>query len=139
MPSSSAKKATRSVHSPLLIIANWTRSAFTYAFAIYVWVTAPTFGYQPECNPETRLVFFGASLPALGSGRILNLIIWGIFSLLFLYRSITGSRTIYVAFLALFSARAGQALLKPKQPPRKEVHREIVTRFNWATRESSET
>lgn len=140
MAASSAKKVTRSVHSPLLILANWTRSALTYAFAIYVWVTAPTFGSgSPECNAATRLIFFGASLPALGSGRILNLTIWGIFTLLFLYRAIAGSKTIFLAFLALFSATQSQALLKPKQPPRKVVHREMVTRVDFATGERTET
>ena len=140
MGSSSPKKSTRSVHSPLLILANWTRSAFTYAFAIYVWVTAPTFGSGPPgCNEATRLIFFGASLPALGSGRILSLTIWGLFSLLFLYRAIKGFPTIYVAFLALFSSNASQALLKPKQPPRNEVHREMISRVNYATEERTET
>ncbi|CAA7262100.1 unnamed protein product [Cyclocybe aegerita] len=128
------KNATRSVHSPLLIIANWTRSVFTYSFALYVWIAAPNFGSDPpECNEATRLIFFGASLPALGSGRILSLAGWGLFTLLFIWRTLKGAGTILIAFQALFSSTASQALLKPKHPPKNEVHRELVTRTDFVT------
>lgn len=131
---SESKHALRKVHSPLLIIANWTRSVFTYSFAIYVWVTAPTFGSgPPECNTVTKLIFFGASLPALGSGRVLNLVGWGLLTLLFLYRSIRGFGTIWLAFKALFSPSAGQTLLKPKRPVENEVHLEAVDTYNYGT------
>lgn len=128
----------RPIHSPLLIIANWTRSAFTYSFALYVWISAPTFGSgPPECNAATRLIFFGASLPALGSGRWLNLAVWGILTLFFLWRAIKGWRTIFVAFRALFSSTAIEALLKPKHPPKNEVHREMVYRKDFRTGQES--
>jgi len=131
---SESKHTLRKVHSPLLIIANWTRSVFTYSFAIYVWVTAPTFGSgPPECNTVTKLIFFGASLPAVGSGRVLNLVGWGLLTLLFLYRSIRGFGTILLAFKALFSPSAGQTLLKPKRPVENEVHLEAVDRYNYGT------
>ncbi|CAA7262113.1 unnamed protein product [Cyclocybe aegerita] len=66
---SQRKGGTHPVHSPLLVIANWMRSALTYAFALYVWIAAPTLGSgPPECNEATRLIFFGESLPALASG-----------------------------------------------------------------------
>ncbi|KAF9531078.1 hypothetical protein CPB83DRAFT_849293 [Crepidotus variabilis] len=137
---SNHKNPLRSVHSPLLIVANWTRSALTYSFALYVWISAPTFGSgSRECNEATRLIFFGASLPALGSGRYLNLTIWGVFTLLFVYRALKGARTIAIACRALLSSSASQALLKPKGPPRNEVHREIVTRFNFKSRERTTT
>ncbi|KDR76997.1 hypothetical protein GALMADRAFT_424162 [Galerina marginata CBS 339.88] len=136
----SKKNVLRSVHSPLLIVANWTRSALTYSFAMYVWIAAPTFGSgPPECNAATRLIFFGASLPALGSGRWLNLAGWGVLSLLFIWRTIKGSKTIFIALRALFSKRASQALLKPKHTPKNEVHRETVMRKNFATGEVSHT
>jgi hypothetical protein len=138
MSPSSGKNAMRPVHSPLLIVANWTRSAFTYSFALYVWISAPTFGSgSPECNAATRLVFFGASLPALGSGRWLNLAVWGIFTLLFLWRAVKGWSTIFVAFRALFSTTAIEALLKPKHPPKNEVHREMVYRKDFRTGQES--
>jgi hypothetical protein len=38
--------------------------AFT-AFNIYVWVTAPHFGSQPECNASTVYVVFGVSITAI--------------------------------------------------------------------------
>ena len=44
---SESKHTLLKVHSSLLIVANWTRSVFTYSFAIYVWVTAPTSGSGP--------------------------------------------------------------------------------------------
>ncbi|KAF8909687.1 hypothetical protein CPB84DRAFT_1842921 [Gymnopilus junonius] len=132
----SKKNATRSVHSPLLIVANWTRSALTYSFALYVWIAAPTFGSGPPvCNAATRLIFFGASLPALGSGRWLSLAGWGVLTFFFVWRSIKGLRTILIAFEALFSKSASQALLKAKHPPRNEVHWEMVTRTDFATGE----
>jgi hypothetical protein len=137
---SSNKNGVRRVHSPLLIIANWTRSAFTYSFAIYVWATAPTFGSGPrECNEATRLIFFGASLPALGSGRILNLTGWGLLTLLFLQRTVKGSKTIFVATQALFSSSAGDVLLKPKRPAENEVNLETVERHNYGTGEHRRT
>ncbi|KAF8961867.1 hypothetical protein BDZ97DRAFT_1177690 [Flammula alnicola] len=140
MSPSSSKNATRSVHSPLLIVANWTRSAFTYSFAMYVWISAPTFGSGPPgCNAATRLIFFGASLPALGSGRYLNLAGWGVLTLLFVWRAIKGSQTILIAMRALFSSIGSQALLKPKYDPKNEVHRETVTRKNFATGETTRT
>ncbi|KAF8152964.1 hypothetical protein B0H34DRAFT_677195 [Crassisporium funariophilum] len=140
MTPSSPKNSMRSVHSPLLIVANWMRSAFTYSFAIYVWMTAPTFGSgPPECNEATRLIFFGASLPALRSGRILMLSVWGLFTLLFIWRTLRGFKTIFIAFQALFSSSASQALLKPKHPPKNEVHREVVTRVNFTTGETTQT
>ena len=136
----SRKNPMRSVHSPLLIVANWTRSALTYSFALYVWITAPTFGSGPrECNEATRLIFFGASLPALGSGRILNLVGWGLLTLLFFWRALKGARTIFAALQAMFSSTASQSLLKPKHPPKNEIHRETVTRVNWSTGEKSTT
>ena len=139
MQPTSGKHAMRSVHSPLLIAANWTRSALTYSFALYVWISAPTFGSnEPGCNQATKFIFFGAKLPALGSGRVLNLIVWGILTFLFLYRAIKGSGTIFVAFQALISRTASQALLRPKNPTN-EVHRERVTRKNFGTGEVSET
>lgn len=137
-----ANKTTplRSVHSPLLIVANWTRSALTYSFALYVWISAPTIGSGPlECNAATKLIFFGASLPALSSGRYLNLAIWSVLTLLFLYRTMKSYTTILVATAALFSSTASQALLKPKEPPKNEIHREIVTRKNYATGETTLT
>ncbi|PPQ96480.1 hypothetical protein CVT26_010474 [Gymnopilus dilepis] len=136
----SKKNATRSVHSPLLIVANWTRSALTYSFALYVWISAPTFGQgPPECNAATRLIFFGASLPALGSGRWLNLAGWGILTFFFVWRTIKGRRTILISFEALFSKRASQALLKAKHSPKNEVHSEVVTRTDFATGKVTQT
>ncbi|CAI7568378.1 unnamed protein product [Penicillium bialowiezense] len=35
------------------------------AFNIYVWVTAPYFGSQPKCNPDTVYVVFGISIIAV--------------------------------------------------------------------------
>lgn len=138
MASTTHKSAVRKVHSPLLIIANWTRSALTYTFALYVWITAPTFGAGPKaCNEATRLIFFGASLPALGAGRILNLTGWGLLSALFLWRTLKGSATIIIAFSALFSSNAAQALLKPKSPVVDEVYVEAVEKHNFRTGEIS--
>ncbi|KAK6523314.1 hypothetical protein TWF281_001293 [Arthrobotrys megalospora] len=34
------------------------------AFNVYVWITAPTFGSQPECNSSTVYVVFGVSISA---------------------------------------------------------------------------
>ncbi|KAK6332692.1 hypothetical protein TWF730_004351 [Orbilia blumenaviensis] len=34
------------------------------AFTVYVWITAPTFGSQPECNISTVYVVFGVSVSA---------------------------------------------------------------------------
>lgn len=34
------------------------------AFNVYLWVTAPNFGSQPECNPDTIYVVFGVSIKA---------------------------------------------------------------------------
>ncbi|KAH6645152.1 hypothetical protein BKA67DRAFT_670730 [Truncatella angustata] len=34
------------------------------ALTAYIWVTAPTFGAQPECNADTVYVVFGVSIPA---------------------------------------------------------------------------
>lgn len=139
-PSSNKENALRSIHSPLLIIANWTRSTLTYSFALYVWISAPTFGSGPkECNAATKFIFFGASLPALGSGRYFNLTVWGLLSLLFVYRSLNRFKTILVSFAALFSANASQALLKPREPPKNEVHREIVSRTDFTTGETGIT
>lgn len=131
-----SRHSTRAVQSPLLIVANWVRSALTYSFAMYVWIAAPNFGSDgPACNAQTRFIFFGASLPALGSGRYLSLAGWGLFTLLFLYRAVKGSTTIGYATRALFSSVAGQKLLKPRRDPKNEVHRETVVRKNFATGE----
>ena len=139
-PSSNKDNALRSIHSPLLIIANWVRSALTYAFALYVWISAPTFGSGPkECNAATKFILFGASLPAVGSGRYFNLAVWGLLFLWFIYRSLSGSKTILVSFAALFSANASQALLRPREAPRNEIHREIVTRTDFVTGETGMT
>ena len=35
------------------------------AFNVYVWITAPTFGSQPQCNDKVVYVLFGLSIPAL--------------------------------------------------------------------------
>ncbi|KAJ5489254.1 hypothetical protein N7539_004144 [Penicillium diatomitis] len=35
------------------------------AFNVYLWVTAPTFGSQPSCNPDTVYVVFGVSIRAV--------------------------------------------------------------------------
>ena len=80
-----------------------------------------------------QLIFFGTSLPALGSGRVLNLVGWGLLTLLFWYRSIRGFGTILLAFKALFSPSAGQTLLKPKRPVENEVHLEAVDTYNYGT------
>ncbi|PPQ95077.1 hypothetical protein CVT25_002600 [Psilocybe cyanescens] len=140
MAPQSTKNSTRSVHSPLLIVANWTRSAFTYSFALYVWISAPTFGQgPPECNKATFFIFFGASLPALGSGRYLNLAVWSILTLTFVWRSLKGARTIFISLHALFSKTASQALLRPKHSAENEVHREVVRRKNFVTGETTQT
>lgn len=57
------KKAMCSVHSPLLILANWTHLRMTFGSKL------------SECNAAARLMFFGASsLPPSGSGgKVLNL------------------------------------------------------------------
>ncbi|KAF9484050.1 hypothetical protein BDN70DRAFT_928653 [Pholiota conissans] len=134
------KNSTRAMHSPLLIIANWVRSALTYSFAMYVWISAPTLGSgTPACNAATKLIFFGASLPALGSGRWLSLAIWSLATLLFLKRTLQGSTTIFYATRALFSTIASQKLLKPKRDPKREVRRETVTRKDFGTGEVSRT
>ena len=136
----SKHSATRAVHSPLLIAANWVRSALTYAFALYVWIAAPTFGAAtPACNARTRLIFFGASLPALGSGRYMSLAGWGLFSALFVYRALRGRTTILCAVQALGGGVKGQRLLTPKRDPKNEVHRETVRRKNFATGEETST
>ncbi|KAJ3511415.1 hypothetical protein NLJ89_g4119 [Agrocybe chaxingu] len=137
---SQRKSSTHLVHSPLLIIANWMRSALTYAFALYVWISAPTLGSgPPECNEATRLIFFGASLPALGSGRFLSLAVWGVATVLFVKRTIKGSMTISIAFRALFSDTASQALLQPKERPKNEVLQECVTVVDFATGDTTDT
>ena len=47
----------------LLAITTVAGCAFI-AFNAYVWVTAPTFGSQPECNDTTTYVVFGVSISA---------------------------------------------------------------------------
>ena len=64
---------------------------------------------------------------------MLNLVGWGLLTLLFLYRSIRGFGTILLAFKALFSPSAGQTLLKPKRPVENEVHVEEVDTYNYGT------
>ncbi|KAJ2915717.1 hypothetical protein MD484_g4683, partial [Candolleomyces efflorescens] len=121
----------RRAHSPLLILANWLRSALTYALALFVWGTAPNFGQgPPECDRKTRLIFFGASLPALGSGRTLNLTGWGILTALFAWRTLKGSWTLLAALQGLFSENV---LLKPKDPPKNELNLETMEKYNYVT------
>jgi hypothetical protein len=105
--------------SPILILTNWARSALTYAFALYVWATAPTFGVAIQCNPSTRFIFFGASLPATGSGRTLNLVVWGIGGGFFAIRLLRLSTldTLWICVRALFSETARNRLLRPRRPP----------------------
>ncbi|KZP12447.1 hypothetical protein FIBSPDRAFT_936920 [Athelia psychrophila] len=39
------------------------------AFGFYIWHGAKTFGSQPECNADTKLIFFGKSESATQHGR----------------------------------------------------------------------
>ena len=105
--------------SPLLIIINWTRSALTYALAMWVWTTAATFGESVECNSATRFILFGASLPALGAGRIVNMVIWAIGTALFGFRLLRPSTldTLFICLLSLFSSQARYRLLRARRPP----------------------
>ena len=107
--------ATRRMGSPILILANWIRSALTYSFALYVWITAATFGSQPECNHTVSFILFGAKLPATTSGRIFNLTFWGLGTLIFLYRTILRFDTLRTAALALFFSRDRHRLLRPRE------------------------
>lgn len=129
--------ALRRVSSPLLIIANWLRSALTYAFALYVWIQAPSFGQSAlECNPSTKLIFWGKALPALGSGRILNLVGWGFLSFFFVWRTFKGLGTLAVSFAALFGLNGGTGeLVRPKVPPRNELNLETYDRYDFRTEE----
>ncbi|TDL27133.1 hypothetical protein BD410DRAFT_895025 [Rickenella mellea] len=128
----SSSSNTRRMFSPLLIVANWMRSALTYIFAIYVWSNAATFGSAPECNPMTNVIFFGASLSALRAGRILNLTFWILLAVLFVYRTLKGFRTLCIATLAMFSPRARQWLIKPMKPNNR-IHIETKTKTNYRT------
>jgi hypothetical protein len=128
--------ALRRVSSPLLIVANWLRSALTYAFALYVWIKAPSFGQSAlECNPHTKVVFWGKALPALGSGRILNLVGWGFLSLTFAWRTLKGLRTLAASFAALFGLNGGAAgeLVRPKVPPKNQLNLETYDRYDYRT------
>lgn len=129
--------ALRRVSSPLLIIANWLRSALTYAFALYVWAKAPSFGQAAsECNSSTKLIFWGKALPALGSGRILNLVGWGFLSFFFTWRTLKGLGTLGVAFAALFGLYGGTGeLVRPKAPPKNQLNLETYNRYDYATEE----
>ncbi|KAH6904943.1 hypothetical protein BKA70DRAFT_1294448 [Coprinopsis sp. MPI-PUGE-AT-0042] len=129
--------ALRRVSSPLLIIANWLRSALTYAFALYVWIQAPSFGQSAaECNPSTKLIFWGKPLPALGSGRILNLVGWGILSFFFVWRTFKGLGTLAVSFAALLGLNGGTGeLVRPKVPPRNQMNLETYERYDYRTEE----
>jgi len=49
--------------------------------------------------------------------------IWGIL-MFFVYRFTKGFKTILLALAALVSSTVGQALLKPKEPPKDEIRRE---------------
>ncbi|KIM28652.1 hypothetical protein M408DRAFT_23689 [Serendipita vermifera MAFF 305830] len=105
--------------SPLLILINWIRSALTYALALWVWATASTFGESVECNPSTKFILFGASLPATGSGRTVNMVIWGIGIALFGFRFLRPSTfdTLFICIRALFSSQARYRLLRARRPP----------------------
>lgn len=46
-----------------VVIQILSLSAFI-AFNVYLWVTAPRFGSQPACNPDTVYVVFGISIKA---------------------------------------------------------------------------
>ncbi|KAF5313376.1 hypothetical protein D9611_008627 [Ephemerocybe angulata] len=123
----------RRAYSPLLIIANWLRSALTYAFTLFVWAKAPSFGSgPPECDQATKLIFFGAALPALGSGRVLNLVGWGILASLFMWRTVRGGMTLMAAFRGLFS---DDVMVKPKTPPKNELNLETTDTYNYVTGE----
>ncbi|KAH9474441.1 E3 ubiquitin-protein ligase pub1 [Psilocybe cubensis] len=134
MSPQSSKKSTRSVHSPLLTVANWMRSAFTYSFALYVWISAPEFGQGPRaCNEATFFIFFGASLPALRSGRWLNIAVWSLMTTRFVWRSGKSAKTLFVSLNALFSKTATQRLLKPRYPPKNEIHEQTVWTKDYGT------
>lgn len=125
--------ALRRAQSPLLILANWLRSALTYAFALFVWVKAPGFGSgPPECDQETRFIFFGASLSALDSGRILNLVGWGILTLLFVWRTYQGKWTLGAAVQGLFLE---DVMIKPKEPPKNDINMERYAKYTYHTGE----
>lgn len=53
-------------YTPFLVL----QSILILALAIYIWCHVHTFGSQPECNPATRLIFFGHAFSTTGSGRI---------------------------------------------------------------------
>lgn len=50
------------------------------AFNVYIWVTAPRFGSQPECNASTVYVVFGVSIKA--TAPVFRYIILGTFALI---------------------------------------------------------
>ena len=44
-------------------------------FALFLWVRAPMFGSQPECNDKTLFVILGLPLSATAGGRVFALVI----------------------------------------------------------------
>ena len=113
--------------SPLLVLVNWLRSALTYAFVLFVWIQAPTFGSgPPECDQETRFIFFGIALRSLGAGRTLNLAGWGLLTALFAWRTYRGRWALQAALQQMLSR---QVLIKPREAPGDELEVETLDRY----------
>jgi len=58
-------------YTPFLVL----QSILILALAIYIWSHVHTFGSQPECNPDTQLIFFGHAFSATGSGRVAPIVL----------------------------------------------------------------
>ncbi|KAJ3510231.1 hypothetical protein NMY22_g16033 [Coprinellus aureogranulatus] len=124
----------RRIHSPLLILTHWLRSAFTYVFALFLWVKAPNFGSgPPECDQATRFIFFWASMPALGTGRWLNLIVWGVSSGLFAWRTYKGAFTLLASMRGLLMK--DDTMFRPKGDMDAEIVLESRHRYTYHTGE----
>jgi len=48
----------------ILAVTNWCAMVAFFYLTLRVWITAPTFGSQPECNDWTVYVLWGFSVPA---------------------------------------------------------------------------
>lgn len=78
-------------------------------FALYVWIAAPSYGRQPECNATTKWVFIGAQLSAISAARTLNLCLLGVAAGLTGYSAKAQARLLVWSLVAIFSYEARAA------------------------------
>lgn len=99
------------------------------AFNVYLWITAPHFGSQPSCNPDTVYVVFGVSIKA--TSPVFRYIILGTLA--------SGAAGFILVFTCMLPCLCGMWVYRRRHPPRSTQSSRIRDCFKWNVQESSDT